>query len=376
VAFVRVLADRIVYVIDFRYHLVSIVAVFLALAVGIVLGSTELRGAAFSALDRTSSALSAKLEAADNQNSTLQQQVQGDRQFAQAAEPVLVKHLLDSKRVVIVTTPGAPGSVVNGIKTGLTDAGATVSGQVALSAKFADTSAGNLSLLDQLTQQATPSGMTLTNGSPQQQAAQVLAAALVSKDGNSGSGGKSGNGKNGNGNGNSGNSNSNSNSNGNSNGSISNQDAQTIVSSFSAGQFISVSGHPTSGATLAVIVTPATAPQDGNSDPVNQAVVALAQEFGQASQATLVAGSSSGSGQGSAISAVRSSGAANNASTVDNADSVVGQIVAVQALEQQMNGHKPGSFGTQSNANSAGPSPAPTPSASSSASQKNSSKGK
>ena len=363
--------------IDFRYHLVSIVAVFLALAVGIVLGSTELRGAAFSALDRTSSALSAKLEAADNQNSTLQQQVQGDRQFAQAAEPVLVKHLLDSKRVVIVTTPGAPGSVVNGIKTGLTDAGATVSGQVALSAKFADTSAGNLSLLDQLTQQATPSGMTLTNGSPQQQAAQVLAAALVSKDGNSGSGGKSGS-NNGSGNGNSGNgNNSNSgNSNSNGNGSISNQDAQTIVSSFSAGQFISVSGHPTSGATLAVIVTPATAPSDGNSDPVNQAVVALAQEFGQASRATLVAGSSAGSGQGSAISAVRSSGAANNASTVDNADSVVGQIVAVQALEQQMNGHKPGSFGTQSNANSAGPSPAPTPSASSSSSQKNSSKGK
>ena len=30
--------------IDFRYHLVSIVAVFLALAIGIVLGSTELRG--------------------------------------------------------------------------------------------------------------------------------------------------------------------------------------------------------------------------------------------------------------------------------------------------------------------------------------------
>jgi Copper transport outer membrane protein, MctB len=355
-------------VIDFRYHLVSIVAVFLALAVGIVLGSTELRGAAFSALDRTSSALSAKLEAADNQNSALQQQVQGDHQFAQAAEPVLLKHLLDSKRVVIVTTPGAPSSVVNGIKNGLSDAGATVSGQVALSSKFADTSASNLSLLDQLTQQATPSGMTLTNGSPQQQAAQVLAAALVAKAGNSGSGNSgSGNNKSGNGN-NSGN--------GNGNSSISSQDAQTIVSSFSAGQFISVSGHPTSGATLAVIVTPATAPQDGNSDPVNQAVVALAQEFGQASQATVVTGPSAGSGPGSAISAVRSSGAANNASTVDNADSVVGQIVAVQALEQQMNGHKPGSFGTQSNANSAGPSPAPTPSASSSPPQKNSSKGK
>jgi len=355
-------------VIDFRYHLVSIVAVFLALAVGIVLGSTELRGAALSALDRTSSALSAKLEAADNQNSALQQQVQGDHQFAQAAEPVLLKHLLDSKRVVIVTTPGAPSSVVNGIKTGLSDAGATVSGQVALSSKFADTSASNLSLLDQLTQQATPSGMTLTNGSPQQQAAQVLAAAMVSKTSSSGSGNnKPGNGGNSPGSNNSGN--------GNGDSSISSQDAQTIVSSFSAGQFISVTGHPTSGATLAVIVTPATAPQDGNSDPVSQAVVALAQEFGQASQATVVTGPSAGSGPGSAISAVRSSGAANNAATVDNADSVVGQIVAVQALEQQMNGHKPGSFGTQSNANSAGPSPAPTPSASSSPPQKNSSKG-
>ena len=344
--------------IDFRYHLVSIVAVFLALAVGIVLGSTELRGAALSALDRTSSALSAKLQAADNQNNALEQQVQGDHQFAQAAEPVLVGHLLDGKRVVIITTPGAPSGVVNGIKTGLTDAGATVSGQVALSAKFADTSASNLSLLDQLTQRVTPANLTLANGSPQQQAAQVLASALVTSGSGSGNGSKSGNGDSG-------------------NGSASSQSAQTILSSYSAGQFITISGQPSSGATLAVIVTPATAPQSGNSDPANQAVVALAQEFGTGSQATVVAGPSVTSSQGSsAISAVRSSGAAKDASTVDNADTVVGQIVVVQALEQQMDGHKPGSFGTQSNASSAGPSPAPTPSASASSSQNTSAKGK
>ena len=39
------LADRTFLVIDFRYHLVSIVAVFLALAVGIVIGATALNGA-------------------------------------------------------------------------------------------------------------------------------------------------------------------------------------------------------------------------------------------------------------------------------------------------------------------------------------------
>ena len=348
--------------IDFRYHLVSIVAVFLALAVGIVLGSTELRGAALSALDRTSSSLSNKLDAANNENAALQQQVQGDHQFAAAAEPVLLKNLLEGKRVVIVTTPGAPSPVVNGVKTSLSDAGATVSGQVALSAKFADTSASNLSLLDQLTARVTPASLTPVNGTPQQQAAQVLASALVSQgSSNSNGGGNS------NGNGSGGNS---------KNASISSQSAQTILSSYSAGQYITVSGQASSGATLAVIVTPSTIPTGGNSDPANQAVVALAQEFGSGSQATVVAGPAAASGPGSAISAVRASGAANDASTVDNADTVVGQIVAVQALEQQMNGQKPGSFGIQSDANSAGPSPAPTASPSPSSSTSKSSKGK
>jgi len=344
-------------VIDFRYHLVSIVAVFLALAVGIVLGSTELRGAALSALDRTSSALSQKLNAANNENSALQQEVSGDRAFAQAAEPVLLAHLLDGKRVVVITTPGTPAGVVGGITTALGEAGATVSGQVALSAKFADTSASNLSLLDQLTQRVVPSGLTLANGTPQQQAAQVLASALVSggsSSGNSsgsgsGSGGSSGSGQAG-----------------------SSQSAQTILSSYSAGQFITVSGQPAQGATLAVIVTPGSVPAAGNSDPANQAIVSLAQEFGSGSEATVVAGPSSASGQGSAISAVRSSGAANSVSTVDDADQTAGQIVVVQALHQLVSGHKPGSYGTQSDANSAGPSPAPSPSGSAPASTKTS----
>ncbi len=335
--------------IDFRYHLVSIVAVFLALAVGIVLGSTELRGAALTALDRTSSALSAKLNAADAENGALQQEVNGDRAFAQAAEPVLLAHLLDGQRVVVITAPGAPAGVVNGITTALGDAGATVSGQVALSARFADTSASNLSLLDQLTQRVVPPGLTLANGTPQQQAAQVLASALVSSG--SSSSGSSGSAASGSQAGDS-------------------QAAQTILSSYSAGQFITVTGQPAQGATLAIIVTPASAPPAGNSDPANQAIVSLAQEFGTGSEATVVAGPSSGSGQGSAISAVRSSGAANSASTVDNADQVTGQIVVVQALHEQLGGHKPGSYGTQSDANSAGPSPAPVPSVSPSASTK------
>lgn len=334
--------------IDFRYHLVSIVAVFLALAVGIVLGSTELRGAALSALDRTSSALNTKLNAANNENSALQQEVNGDRSFAQAAEPVLLAHLLDGKRVVLITAPGAPGGVVSGLTTALGDAGATVSGQVSLTTKFADTSASTLNVLDELTQRVAPSGVNLVNGSPQQQAAQVLASALMSPKSQSGSqatGSQTSAGQAG-------------------------SSPQTILSSYSAGGFLTVSGQPASGATLAVIIIPASPPAGGNADPANQAIVALAQEFGTASQATVVAGASPSGGQANAITAVRASGAADNASTVDNADAVSGQIVAVQALEQQLSGHKPGSYGIQSDAASNGPSPAPTASASATATAK------
>jgi hypothetical protein len=44
-------------VIDFRYHLVSIVAVFLALAVGVVLGSAALNGPVVAGLRKSVSTL-------------------------------------------------------------------------------------------------------------------------------------------------------------------------------------------------------------------------------------------------------------------------------------------------------------------------------
>ena len=50
-----VLANWTAVVIDFRYHLVSIIAVFLALAVGLVVGSTALSGKAVELLSRGAS---------------------------------------------------------------------------------------------------------------------------------------------------------------------------------------------------------------------------------------------------------------------------------------------------------------------------------
>ena len=101
--------------IDFRYHVVSIVAVFLALAIGIVLGSTELQGPTYSFLNHTTATLQNQLGQARSQLATAQQQASQDEAYAQAVEPAVLHDLLTGQRLLIVTEPGAQSSVVSGI---------------------------------------------------------------------------------------------------------------------------------------------------------------------------------------------------------------------------------------------------------------------
>jgi Copper transport outer membrane protein, MctB len=64
---------------------------------------------------------------------------------------------------------------------------------------------------------------------------------------------------------------------------------------------------------------------------------------------------------------MRSGGQSDHFSSVDNADTVIGQIVTAQALYEQMTAGKSGSYGALTSASAAGPSPAPTPSPSTTA---------
>ena len=101
--------------IDFRYHLVSIVAVFLALAIGIVVGATALPPHVTAGLDRASRIEEREINSARSKISNQQNQINGDQSFAQAAAPLLLANLLAGQKVVLVTTPGASGSTINGI---------------------------------------------------------------------------------------------------------------------------------------------------------------------------------------------------------------------------------------------------------------------
>ena len=132
---------------------------------------------------------------------------------------------------------------------------------------------------------------------------------------------------------------------------------------------MSPAGAPAVPAQLAVIVTPESAPADGQNDPANQVLLAVAQEFAGASSATLVAGSALGSAQsGSAMSVLRSSSVSSQVSSVDDADLTLGQITVVDALANQLAGKKPNSYGI-SGASAVSPSPLPTPTSTSTPTQ-------
>jgi hypothetical protein len=336
--------------IDFRYHLVSIVAVFLALAIGIVVGSTALRGVTLGALNAASQSEVKNNEALRADNNRLRAQVSAGNAFAQAGEGYLLNHLLQGEQVVLVLAPGADSTTVTGITAALKQAGAAVTGQVNLQPQFFDTGATTEQALTNLASAQAPPGVTLPGPAAgaqipgQQAAAQVLAAAMMSKNGQA---------------------------------VVTPAEGQRIINGFGAQGFLQVAG-PNGGtalsgpATLAVIVIPNTIPPASSGDSFNLALVSLTQYLDQAGNGALLAGPIQGSGTGSAIDAVTSGAAGVSLTTVDNADTAPGQIMVAQALRLLLDPHAtPAAYGVgpgsaPSPAPSTSPSPAPGSSPSSS----------
>jgi hypothetical protein len=325
-------------VIDFRYHLVSIVAVFLALAIGIVLGSTELQGNTIDVLRSSSNSLKNQLDQTQAERTTLQQELGNNLTFLATAEPRLLANELPGDRIVLVTEPGASSTVISGVKQAATEAGATVTGEVAIQPKFNDLSGTTQSSLAQInSDMATTDGTSLATPSneqtlDQQQAAQLIGTAILAT---TTAGETTG---------------------------ISTADATTLLGAYAQAGYITITPAVTDRATLAVIVTPDTAPADGQNDPGTQVLLAIAQEFAGESAATVVVGSTAGSAAGSPIAALRASSVASLVSTVDNADSIIGQVSTIWALAQQLRGQKPNSYGI-SGASAVSPVPLPVPSA-------------
>jgi hypothetical protein len=135
----RVLAGEPLLVIDFRYHLVSLIAVFLAVALGIVIGTTQLNGPVLTNLQGQVTALQADKRGLEDHTQQLQTELDGVGSFDEAIGPTLVANSLAGRSVLlVVASPDVQTDVVEGLTALLGSAGATVTGTIRLSDTYAD----------------------------------------------------------------------------------------------------------------------------------------------------------------------------------------------------------------------------------------------
>jgi hypothetical protein len=298
-------------VITFRYHVVSLVAVLLALAAGIVLGSGPLQG---QVSDRLASPAGQDDEGTAATLTQLQDaQAVSDFQdaFAAMAAEQLVPQQLDGRSVLVVTLPGADAETVDAARQQVVDAGATVTGVVEVFDKLLDP--GERQLAEGVSQQVldgapglpTLDGLTSYGfvGTAIGRAFLTARATGDSVDGR----------------------------------------ARTISTSFEEAGFLTEVVPVQRRASLALVVTGPTdpAPVAGQDELFTQVV----QGMDALANGVVVAGPPSAGDPGGLLAAVRDGEAADAVSTVDTLQVAAGRVVAVLALAEQAAG-RAGHYGT------------------------------
>jgi len=169
-------------VIDFRYHLVSIVSIFMALAVGIVLGAGPLKEDIGNRLTKEVTALRAEKTQLRTELDTALRGTSARDTYSSAVAPAVIKNQLAGKIVALVVMPGTDGDLVKDTTASLTSAGAKVGSTVTLTDLWTDPLKKSFrnTLANQL---AGLVGAPLGTSSPDDLAATVLARSiLVGKD--------------------------------------------------------------------------------------------------------------------------------------------------------------------------------------------------
>ena len=112
--------------IDFRYHLVSLISVFLALAVGIVLGAGPLQGPIGSSLTSQVDGLRADRDQLRTELDVSRSETQQTAAFVEATASDLVADALTDRTVVLVRADGADNDQADAVSARIDEAGGRV----------------------------------------------------------------------------------------------------------------------------------------------------------------------------------------------------------------------------------------------------------
>lgn len=124
--------------IDFRYHLVSIVSIFLALAVGIVLGAGPLKEDIGNRLTEQTAVLRVEKSQLRTELDAEKRGTAARDAFSAAVAPAVANGTLTGRIVALVVAPGADADLVKSTTASLVSAGAKVGSTITLTDAWAD----------------------------------------------------------------------------------------------------------------------------------------------------------------------------------------------------------------------------------------------
>ena len=302
--------------ISFRYHLVSLVAVFLALALGIVVGTTALNGPITKDLRRQLNDAKGQRDALAAQVKTLQGQVDDAGQFASTYGSQLVANTLTGKNVLEVILPGASGDMADGLAAQISAAGGKVSGRLTITKTYLDPS-GGAGIVELATGPSHPVGWTAPPTSNADQLGGSLLAYVLLGHGQS-------------------------------------TDLTQVLAGFAGLHMVSSNGEDiTPSTTVVVLAHGGLRARDYAGTAEESLVAALADADGH----VVIAGDNASASQDGLIAQVRASKTDRAAiSTVDNASNPFGQVSTVLALASANQGLV-GHYGTDQSADALFPAP-------------------
>ena len=292
--------------ISLRYHAVSIAAVFLALAVGVVLGASGLSDRLLSAVSTDRDTLSAQVDQLSAQRDGLLDQQAAADQFAARVGPAAVRGLLAGKSVAIVQAGGDQSDAESVIRL-IGQAGGTVTGTIALTDAVGDPARGDQ--LNELAARLLPAGSQLPAASDTGSLAGGLLASVLTGKG----------------------------------GTPTAQEAAGVWTGLTDAGFLAPGTAP-GPADLIVVLTGGAGRGIDAGDSAAVVARLAAQLDRQAGGAVLAGRDGSASSTGPIGVARASGGATSGLSTVDDLQTGSGRVATVLALKEQLDG-KAGSYG-------------------------------
>ncbi|MGQ0481741.1 MAG: copper transporter [Pseudonocardia sp.] len=298
-----------------RYHVISLAAVFLALALGVVLGSTSVSQRMLSVVAGDRDSLTEQVDQLSAQRAELDARARAANAFAATVGPGVVQGQLAQRRVVLVLAPDADPGDRDAVRQLIGQAGGVVTGELALTEALVDPSRAD-SVRD-LATRLLPSGAQL----PASADAGALAGGLLgsvlltSPDGQQ---------------------------------RVAADQAGAALAGLTQAGFVRAGSRP-SPAQLAVVLTGVSMAGADAADRA-AALARVAGELDRSGGGAVLAGRSGAEGPSGAVGVVRADSVASAAlSTVDGVQTSLGRVASVLALREQAEG-RAGHYGSATTA--------------------------